>query len=73
MEYRISQMNYYNYNGPRTNNLVEGWQPQLMKIVKKSHSNTLEFINMMQKEQATMDMKLDQFENSAIQPSRKRR
>ena len=68
MEYRISQWNYYNYDGPRTNNLVEGWHPQLMKIVKKnSHSNIL------QKEQATTDMKLDQFEDSAIQPSRKRR
>ena len=24
-EYRISQWNYYDYHGPRTNNHVEGW------------------------------------------------
>ena len=69
MEYRINQWNYYNYDGPRTNNRVEGWQPQLMKIVKKI---PFQYFGD-QKEQATMDMKLDQFEDSAIQLSKKRR
>ena len=47
-----------------------GWQK---KIVKESHFNIFEIINVMPKEQATTDMKLDQLEDSAMQPSHKRR
>ena len=73
IQYRISHWNYYDYDGPRTNSLVEGWYSWQKKIVKKSHFNISEIINMMPKEQATTDMKLDQLEDSAMQPSRKRR
>ena len=59
--------------GQGTNNHVEGWHSQLKKIVGKSHPNTFEIINVMRKEQATTEMKLNQFEDGAIQPSRKRR
>ena len=37
------------------------------EIVWKSHSNILEIIDVMRKEQATTDMKLDQFEHNAMQ------
>ena len=42
-------------------------------IFGKSHPNSFEIIDVMRKEQATTEMKLDQFEVGAMQPSRKRR
>ena len=72
-QYRISQWNYYDIDGPRTNNHVEGWHSQLKKIVGKSHFNLFEIMDVMPKEQATIDMKLNQFEDSAMLPPRKRR
>ena len=71
-QYRISQWNYYDYHGPRTNNHVEGWHSRLKKIVGKSHPNIFEIVDVMRKEQATTEMKLNQFEAGAMQPSRKR-
>ena len=40
---------------------------------RKFHPNSFEIIDVMQKEQATTEIKLDQFEVGAMQPSRKRR
>ena len=72
-QYRISQWNYYDCHGPRTNNHVEGWHSWLKKIVRESHPNIFEIINVMCKEQATTEMKLNQFEAGDMQPSWKRR
>ena len=55
-QYRISQCNYYDCHGPRTNNHVEGWNSRLKKIVWKFHPNIFEIIDVMRKEQATMEM-----------------
>jgi len=48
-QYRISQWNYYDYHGPRTNNHVEGWHSQLKKIVGKSHPNIFEIVDVMRR------------------------
>ena len=52
---------------------MEGWHSRLKKIVGKSHPKIFEIIDVMRKEQATMEMKFNQFEAGAMQPSRKRR
>ena len=49
---------------------MEGWHSRL---VGKSHLNIFEIIDVMRKEQATMEMKFNQFEAGAMQPSQKRR
>ena len=73
-QYRISQGNYYDYHGPRTNNNhVEGWHLWLKKTVGKPHPNIFEIIDMMWKKQATTEMKLNQFEAGAMQLSWKRK
>ena len=56
-QYRISQWNYYDY---------QGWHSRLKEIVGKSNHNIFEIINVMRKEQATMKMKLNQFEAGAM-------
>ena len=70
-QYRIGQWNYYDYHGPRTNNHVEGWHSRLKKIVGKSQPNIFEIVDVMRKEQATTEMKLNQFEANAMQPPEK--
>ena len=42
-------------------------------IFGKFHPNSFEIIDVMRKEQATTEMKLDQFEVGAMQPSQKSR
>ena len=51
---------------------MEGWHSQLKKIVRKSHPNIFEIIDVMCKEQATTEMKLNQFEAGAMRPSPKK-
>ena len=52
---------YYDYDGPRTNNHVEGWHSQLKQIVGKPHPNIFEIIHVIREEQATTEMKLEQY------------
>ena len=40
----INKWNYFDFDGPRTNNHVEGWHSRLKKVVGKPHPNTFELI-----------------------------
>ena len=54
--------NYYDYEGLQTNNHIEGWHARLNKVVGKAHPNILEVFEVMKKEQASSEMKLEQME-----------
>ena len=71
--YKLSQWNYYDNEGPRTNNHVEGWHTRLKKVVGKAHPNLYEIIEVMKKEQATSEIKLQQLEMGGRAPHRKKR
>jgi hypothetical protein len=47
----------FDFDGPRTNNYVEGWHSRLKKVVGKPHPNIFELIKVMKKEEATTKMK----------------
>jgi len=51
-----------NLFGSQTNNRVEGWHTRLKKVVGKAHSNLFEIIDVMKKEQASSEIKLQQLE-----------
>ena len=53
-QFRLKQWNYYDYDGPRTNNHVEGWHSRLKWIVGKPHPNIFEIVDVIRKEQATI-------------------
>ena len=57
----------------RTNHHVKGWHSRLKRIIGKPHPNIFEIIDVIKKEQATTEMKLEQFAAGATQPSRKKR
>ena len=63
---------YYDYDGPRTNNHVEGWHSRLKRIMGKPHPNIFEIVDVVRKEQATIEMKLEQYAAGATQPPRKK-
>ena len=65
-QYRIQQWKYFDYNGPRTNNHIEGWHSRLKKVVGKSHPNIFEIVDVMKKEEACTEMKMEQFESGEI-------
>lgn len=72
-QFRLHQWNYYDYDGPRTNNHVEGWHSRLKRIVDKPHPNIFEIVDVIKREQATMEMKWEQYAAGATQPPRKKR
>ena len=41
---------------------IEGWHTRLKKMVGKAHPNNFEVFEVMKKEQASSDMKLEQLE-----------
>ena len=52
-QFQFQQWNYFDFDGPRTNNYVEGWHSRLKKVVGKPHPNIFELIEVMKKEEAT--------------------
>ena len=48
--------NYFNHDGPHTNNHVEGWHNRLKKMAQKAHPYLFEFIEVIQKEQAATEV-----------------
>jgi len=64
---------YFDYNGPRTNNRIEGWHSRLKKVAGKVHPNIFEIVDVLKKEQACTEMKTEQFESGATQPAQKKR
>ena len=71
--YKLSQWNYYDFEEPRTNNHIEGWHTRLKKIVGKADPNIFEVFEVMKKEQASSEMKLEQLELGGRAPPRKKR
>ena len=71
--YKLSQWNYYDFDGPRTNNHIEEWHTRLKKIVGKAYPNVFEVFEVMKKEQASSEMKLEQLELGGRAPPRKKR
>ena len=72
-QFQFHQWNYFDFEGPRTNNYVEGWHSQLKKVGGKSHPNIFELIEIMKKEEATTKMKMQVCESGATGPPRRRR
>ena len=61
MDQWLHQWNYYDYNRPRKNNHVEGWHSRLKRIVGKPHPNIFEIMDVIKREQAATEMKLEQY------------
>ena len=72
-QFHPRQWNYFDFEGPRTNNHVEGWHSRLKKVVGKAHPNVYEIIEVFQNEEATVRMKLLNFETGAAQAPRRRK
>ena len=52
--------NYYAFDGPRTNNHLEGWHNRIKLISIRAHPHLWEFIELVQKEQASTDVAIEQ-------------
>ena len=61
----FQQWNYFDLDGPRTNNHDEGWHSRLKKVVEKPHPNIFELIEVIKKEEATTRMKMSLNESGA--------
>ena len=46
-------MELLDFQGPRTNNNVEGWHSRLKKVVGKPHPNLYEIIDVFKREEAS--------------------
>jgi len=71
--YKLSQRKYRDNGGPRTNNCVEGWRARLKKVVGKAHPNLFEITEIMKKEQASPEIKLQRLEMGGRAPPLKKR
>ena len=71
--FTLSQWNYFNFDGHRTNNHVEGWHARLKRVVGKPHPNIFELVEVIKKEEATTRMKMQICEAGAAQAPRRRR
>ena len=71
--YKLPQRKYHDNEGPRTNNHVEGWHARLKKVVGKAHPNVFEITEVMKKEQASSEIKLQQLEMGGRAPPRRKR
>ena len=72
-QFNYRQWNYFDYTGPRTNNNVEGWHSRLSKVVGKAHPNVYELVDVINREEATSKLKLQQYESGAVLPARRRK
>ena len=50
-QFQFQQWNYFDFDGPRTNNHVEGWHLYLKKVVGKPHPKMYELIEVIKKKQ----------------------
>ena len=72
-QFPLAMWNYFSYDGPRTNNRLEGWHSKLKKIVKKPHPNIFELIDVFKREQAANEVTIIQLATGANPPPRKRK
>ena len=66
-------VNYYTYDGPRTNNRLEGWHSRLKRIVKKPHPNIYELIDVFRSEEAATNVTISQLTTGANPPPCKKK
>ena len=52
--------NFFEVDGPRTNNHVEGWHAKMNRLAGKSHPNIFEVVELFKTEQATTEVTLQQ-------------
>ena len=71
--YQLVLWNYYTYDGPRTNNRLEGWHSRLKRIVKKPHPNIYELIDVFRSEEAATNVTISQLTTGANPPPRKKK
>ena len=71
-QYRFRQWNYFDFQGPRTNNNVEGWHSRLKKV-GKPHPNLYEIIDVFKREEASTKVKLQILQAGAQQAPRRRK
>ena len=67
-QYSLLLWNYYSYDGSPTNSHLEGWHNRLKRIVKKSHPNIYELIDVFKREQAATEVTCQQLETGVILP-----
>ena len=72
-QFKCHQGNYFNFEGPPTNNHVEGWHSRLKKVVGKPHPNIYEIIDVFKREEGSTMMKMQMLEAGAQQAPRQRR
>ena len=71
--YQLVLWNYYTYDGPRTNNRLEGWHSRLKRIVKKPHPNIYELIDVFRSEEAATNVTISQLTTGANPPPHKKK
>lgn len=69
----LHHMEFFSYDGPRTNNRLEGWHSRLKRIVKKPHPSIYEIVDVFKREQATVEVSTLQLETGGNPPPRKKK
>ena len=72
-QYPRIMWNYFSYDGPRTNNRLEGWHSRLKRIVKKPHPNIYEIVDVFKREQASVEVSIMQLETGGNPTPRKKK
>ena len=65
--------NYYNFNGPRTNNGLEGWHHRLNSNIATSNPNLYVVIDELKKDYAFNMATIQQVENNMNKPPRNKK
>ena len=68
--YRISMWNHHASEGPRTNS-VEGWHSKLSKVSARNHPNLYEVIELLKREQASVEVKVTRLTAGGRAPKRR--
>ena len=69
----VSLLRIDDFDGPRTDNHLEGWHNRLNRIVGKAHPNVYELIEVFQREEVAMAVTISQPEAGGRAPPRKRK
>ena len=67
-QFQFQQWNCFDFDGPHTNNYVEGWHSWLKKVVGKPHPNIFDHIVVIKKVEATTKMKMQLCESARGPP-----
>ena len=54
--YPLKTWNYYQIEGPKTNNHVEGWHNKINRAAGKAHPNIFELVELFKTEQANTEV-----------------